>query len=61
MKAISILFVSGIIAASMTLSGCSTATGTGVLVGAGIGSLSGDAGKGALIGGATGLVIDSFD
>ncbi|CAN7588991.1 hypothetical protein LJR219_004395 [Phenylobacterium sp. LjRoot219] len=45
--------------ASLFLATCATATGAAV--GAGIGSLSGDAGKGAVIGGSVGAVIDIID
>ena len=45
----------------LALTGCATATGNGVLAGAAIGSFSGNAGKGALIGGAVGAVVDIVD
>lgn len=47
------------LAAIVLLYGCATATGA--VVGAGIGSLSGNAGQGALIGGAVGAVVDIVD
>ena len=43
----------------VTISGCATVAGG--LVGAGIGSFSGNAGKGALIGAGTGAVVDIVD
>jgi hypothetical protein len=43
----------------ITISGCATVTGG--LIGAGIGSFSGDAGKGALIGAGAGAVVDIVD
>ncbi|WP_163263149.1 hypothetical protein [Caulobacter sp. 17J65-9] len=46
-------------AVALVLAGCATATGA--VVGAGIGSLSGNAGTGALIGGSVGAVIDIVD
>ena len=41
------------------ISGCATVAGG--LIGAGIGSFSGDAGKGALIGAGAGAVVDIVD
>ncbi len=43
----------------VTSSGCATVTGG--LIGAGVGSFSGDAGKGALIGAGAGAVVDILD
>jgi len=43
----------------ITISGCATVAGA--LIGAGIGSFSGDAGKGALIGAGAGAVVDIVD
>jgi len=43
----------------ITISGCATVAGG--LIGAGIGSFSGDAGKGALIGAGAGAVVDIVD
>ena len=43
----------------ITISGCTTVSGG--LIGAGIGSFSADAGKGALIGAAAGAVVDIVD
>ena len=43
----------------VTISACATVAGG--LIGAGIGSFSGDAGKGALIGAGTGAVVDIID
>jgi hypothetical protein len=48
-----------VLAAALLIGSCATATGA--VVGAGIGSLSGNAGKGALIGGSVGAVVDIVD
>lgn len=51
----------GAMAVLLAVTGCATATGNGVIAGAAIGSFSANAGKGALIGGTIGAVVDIVD
>jgi hypothetical protein len=54
-------FLRAMAAAAILLAVTGCATATGALAGAAIGSFSANAGKGALIGGAVGAVVDIVD